>query len=606
MSQSILASEKRSHETRSNGRRRFLGRVGGIAAAGTALSMIGSSTVSFLDRITTTVARAAEIGPVLGAARADQAAQIRNDATYFQRTRPLPPHPCNGDEDRYPTTRIGSYTKALPHDSLGFVRPDAYNALLVALQSGNPSDYNAIPLAGDVRLIDPQSGLAFELEGADSHALTIPSPPEWDSAEEAAEMIELYWQALTRDVNFAHYGTGLNTDSAGLTAQAANELTSLGAAFRGPRQNGAVTPQTLFRGVFPGDLTGPYISQFLYLDVPYGAFPFQQRLRTVVPNFDYMTTFTDFLNVQNGGAFGQNVFDATRRYIRNARDLGEFVHRDFPQLTWLNAALILLNIGAPGNRPLIFGADVPGVNTPFDAANPYNGSRTQMGFGTFGQVDAIDQAVDVPNAAIKEAWYQKWQVHRRLRPEEFGGQIDNYKNGRASYPFNNNSAVLNSVALSRTFSKFGSYLLPQAFPEGCPTHTAYPSGHAVYAGAAVTVLKAYFDESYPVPTPRVPSADGTALVALRGVSLTIGNELNKLASNIAFGRNAAGVHWRTDAVEGLVLGERLGIRYLQDLRRTYNQTLRGTFPGFTLTKFDGSQVVVDDNTPVINDPVRFV
>ena len=27
------------------------------------------------------------------------------------------------------------------------------------------------------------------------------------------------------------------------------------------------------------------------------------------------------------------------------------------------------------------------------------------------------------NRALKAAWYQKWSVHRRLRPEEFGGRL---------------------------------------------------------------------------------------------------------------------------------------------------------------------------------------
>lgn len=592
-----IASLSRAKKPSVKDRRRFLGRLGGAAAASAALSFIGSSTTSLLDRITSTVARAAEIGPLFGAARADLAAQIRNDATAFQRTRPLSAHPCNGDEARYPQTRIGSYTKALPHDSLGFVDPNAYNVLLQAIASGDPADFEAIPIAGDVKLVDPQAGLAFTLEGADSHALTMPAAPRWDSAEEAGEMVELYWQALTRDVSYADYGTGANTDSAGLTTAAVNELNTL-SVFRGPRQNGLVTPGTLFRGVFQGDLIGPYISQFLFLDVPYGAQLFQQRIRTVVPNLDYLTNFTDFLNVQNGSAFGQNIFDPTRRYIRNERDAGEYVHRDFPQQTWINAALILLAIGTPPTVPFLFGAHVPGVITPFDAGNPYGNSRTQFGFPTFGQSDAIDLATDVPNDALREAWYQKWNVHRRLRPEEFGGQIDNQLNGRATYPFTNNREVLTSRAVAETFNRFQSYLLPQAFPEGSPTHTSYPSGHATYAGAAVTVLKAYFSESAPIPSPRVPSADGTRLVPLSGVTLTIGNELNKLASNIALARNAAGVHWRTDAVEGLRLGERLGIRYLQDLQRTYNQNVRNTFPGFSLTRFSGgAPILITETSP---------
>jgi len=60
--------------------------------------------------------------------------------------------------------------------------------------------------------------------------------------------------------------------------------------------------------------------------------------------------------------------------------------------------------------------------------------------------------------------------------------------------------------------------------------------------------------------------DGLSLVPYNGPPLTVGGELNKLASNIAIGRNFAGVHWRSDATESLKLGEEVAIRYLMDER----------------------------------------
>ncbi len=70
--------------------------------------------------------------------------------------------------------------------------------------------------------------------------------------------------------------------------------------------------------------------------------------------------------------------------------------------------------------------------------------------------------------------------------------------------------------------------------------------------------------------------------------LTVGGELNKTASNVALGRNIAGVHWRSDGTESLKLGEEVAIRLLRDQRGTYNES----FGGFTLTKFDGSTITV--------------
>jgi len=188
---------------------------------------------------------------------------------------------------------------------------------------------------------------------------------------------------------------------------------------------------------------------------------------------------------------------------------------------------------------------------------------------------------------LKAAWYQKWLVHRRLRPEEFGGWIDNQLNGRASYPIN--LEILNSQVLKEVSKKYGSYLLPQAFPEGCPTHPSYPAGHATYSGAMTTVLKAFFNESFVIPHPVVASDDGLSLLPYKGSDiLTVGGELNKLAANIAIARDAAGVHWRSDGIEGLKLGEAVAIRILQDRKTLYNEP----FSGFTLTKFDNTTIVI--------------
>jgi hypothetical protein len=119
------------------------------------------------------------------------------------------------------------------------------------------------------------------------------------------------------------------------------------------------------------------------------------------------------------------------------------------------------------------------------------------------------------NLGLKAAWFRKWAVHRRLRPEAYAGCVHNRKTGAASYPVH--TRILNSQAAHETFNRFGSYLLPMAYPEGSPTHPAYPAGHAVIAGACATVLKAFFKESFVIG---LTEADGSKMQVLKGSSPT--------------------------------------------------------------------------------------
>jgi hypothetical protein len=246
---------------------------------------------------------------------------------------------------------------------------------------------------------------------------------------------------------------------------------------------------------------------------------------------------------------------------------------------YFQAMLILMT--PPSSDPLS-----GGIGAPFNVGNPYANSQTQAGFGTFGPPHIAALLTEVATRALKAVWFQKWFVHRRLRPEMFAGRIHNHLTGAANYPIS--ADALNSLALTTGYNKYGAYLLPMAFPEGCPLHPAYGAGHATVAGACVTILKAWFEESHVIPNPVQAAPDGLSLVPYTGAPLTVGGELNKLASNVAIGRDIAGVHWRSDATESLKLGEAVAISILRDHRGCYNET----FNGFTFTKFDGTTVTV--------------
>ncbi|MCI0402533.1 MAG: vanadium-dependent haloperoxidase [Acidobacteria bacterium] len=555
-------------------RRGFLGGVGGLTAAAAAA---GAGVV--LEPLTgspRSQLRAADIGPLTPEQRRQRAFDIRVEAAEIARDVPIPDHPTNGDEELY-ANKIGNYSKGLPHNSLGEVDVNAYNALLFALTSGDPEDFENIPMgcsnpADQRKLVNPQAGLAFDLEGTDSHQFAIPPAPALASAWAAGEEVELYWMAHLRDVEFTDYASNR------LAQMAARELSML-SDFRGPRQGGLVTGQTLFRDNLPGTLAGPYISQFMLKPTPFGAERVDRQMTTLRSGVEYATNFSEWLDSQRGcNPTRAQEFDPVRRYIRNGRDLAEWVHIDVLYQAYFNAALILLHPPAGG-----------GIGAPLNPGNPYADSQNQHGFGTFGGPYIMTILCEVATRALKAQWYQKWCVHRRLRPEAFGGRVHLRATNQAAYPIH--SDILNSQALARAFSRFGNGLLPQAYPEASPLHPSYGAGHATVAGACVTVLKAMFDESFIVPDPVVPNPGGRQLVPYRGAdagSLTVGGELNKLASNVATGRNIAGIHYRTDGSESLRLGEEVAISVLRDQRGTYNED----FGGFTFTRFDGMPITV--------------
>ncbi len=536
-------------------RRGFLGCLGltpGIAG------LLGASMVGALEA----PQAMADLTPVNDGERRRRAFTIRRDAAILQRDYPGAPSLSNGDEELY-ASRIASYSKGLPHNSIGEVDLNAYGAFLKALNSGSWGDFEAIPLGGTAKQANPQGALSYSMEGIDAWAPGIPAPPAFSSAQMAAEIAEDYWAALTRDIPFSQYATDPTI------AKACADLSKF-SDYRGPKAGGQVTPDVLFRGSTPGDLTGPYVSQFLLKPTPMGATTLNQLYKTSVAGDDYLTNYTDWLKAQRGGAGGSNVFDSAPRYLRNNRDLSLYLLSDFMGQANIQAALLLQSYG----------------NAALSPSNPYLHSSTQSGGVTFGAQQLIDFPLRAPLPALRAAYFQKWLVHRRLRPEAFAGRIHNHVAGLATYPIH--SDILNSGALKAVFSAHGTYFLPQAYPSGAPAHPSYPAAHAAIVGAGVTMLKAFFNEAFVIPNPVAPADDGLSLTPYSGASLTVGGELNKLAANISLGRNAAGVHYRSDGIQGILLGEAVALSILRDVATLCHEE----FAGFTLTRFDGVPVTI--------------
>ena len=566
--------------------------------------------------------------------RADSALKVRVHAAEFQRAQSIPTHANNNDLNDF--GRWATYSKGLPHGGNGEPDPVQYDALLAALLSGLPSQLEAVVLGGERRLVNPQAGFAYSLEGADAQAVTLRPAPDFDSAEVAGEMEELYWMSLVRDVRFDQYAADPRI------AQAVSRLNQL-REYRGARvASGMVTPATLFRADLSGAVQGPFLSQFLLKTVPYGGGPLvtesdvnppavgveptahqpvEQRIWTRFAGDDRVTAYNEWLDIQNGAPPGDPVdtledLDDTRRYIRNGRDLAEWVHFDYPLQASLNAAFLLARQGdfSPDGK---YDADPKSSQRMGGVTGAYFFSKNQEPFVTHGNSEVQSVTALVTNTVLRAQWFQKWQTHRRLRPEEYGGRVHHTLTGTVSYPVP--SELLGSPVLplvlarnaqrnaERGLGSAGTYLLSQTFPEGSPIHPAYSSGHSTYMGAGITVLKAFYS-NVPVINPQVPSADGTALVPYSG-TLMMFDELDKLASNVGVARLFAGVHYRSDHDHASRLGELYALRTLQDWARLAPEWPFGTgrVVGYSVQRtLGGNPVLVTATTPALPNHVSAV
>jgi hypothetical protein len=517
-------------------RRDFLG---SLAAAGTPVLALGSAAAAQAQP-QPTLAHLAPPADATGELGSDeafrrQAYDVRVAVARACLDVPVQPHPTNGDEERYPS-RIGSDSRGLPHNRRGEVDPAAFRQAVKAYASGDPDEFEKIPLGGTRKQLNPIGSLAVSLTGLNPVQLAIPPAPALAGAQRAGEAVELYWQSLLRDVPFSEFRADTQHRDVLAAVQELNRLSS----YHGPRSGGRITPQALFRGSAlyldpadrsnrtprwvtpPGALEGPYVSQFLLRDAPLGTQSIAARIRTALPVNDYLTDYDEWLVVQNGGSSGKATqWDPMPRYIATGRDLAEYVHNN-PAAFTVAAALL----GTP--------ASAGGLGVPLNPANPY----------------------------LKSNKVDDYPIHKDL---------------------------LDSQALDRSRAKFGSHLLAHVFPEGAPMHSAYPGGATEIAASNVTLLKAFFDENHVIQNPVQPDpSDPTRLVPYVGPPLTVGGELNKLALNYGLGRNWAGIHWRSDFAASLAQGEDVAISLLRDERATF----RERFEGYMFTRFDGSRVTV--------------
>ena len=106
-------------------------------------------------------------------------------------------------------------------------------------------------------------------------------------------MVELYWMALLRDVNFNDYETK--------SSRKKPPAISPGFRISGPKDRwSGNSADSLSRQVSPAATDGPYISQFLLQPAGFGAQEVDQRINTNAADEDFGTSFSEWLDIQNG------------------------------------------------------------------------------------------------------------------------------------------------------------------------------------------------------------------------------------------------------------------------------------------------------------------
>jgi len=229
-----------------------------------------------------------------------------------------------------------------------------------------------------------------------------------------------------------------------------------------------------------------------------------------------------------------------------------------------------------------------------------------------GAPDYLTSIGAVTRAALRAAWLTKWQNCLKIRPETAAARLCWYETATQKPPQLSGWAAMFSDDLKTRIGAWtasqgadeGCLFLPLLYDEGSPTHPSFPAGHATVAGACVTIMKAFLSTHDPAP-PHTPikwtakfgpvqmvSDDTGELVDTVDSGETIVGELNKLASNVALGRNLAGVHYRCDGECGLVMGEEVAISYLKAMTHAYYPSVLKDKISFLLEKFDGTLVTI--------------
>jgi hypothetical protein len=459
------------------------------------------------------------------------------------------------------------FSKTLEHGTHTFPKKDDVDLLL----NSSINEFN-LSSTTQRKLEGAKSAESFNLIGLDPSVTLMDCIPKVTDESGVFEMAEVYAMSLQRTIPFIDYETSIDSVIMG-------ELNNF--------DNKNIHPGNIFRG---HTIEGPYVSQYLLLPYSIGSMKVEQKY---IVELDATNVITEsgYLEMQNGlTGPPSNYNDSAQFYVYNGQVLGSIVHKDPLYNFYYGAALISLQ------------------NNISPQYTMYGNNSSSWTSG--GPPDIFASVAAVAHGALKCAWFQKWVVAMRIRPEAFASRINSLMKDESltsSVPgfleleehLKKCPNILDKVR-NANYSKTGeeNYFLNTIYPEGSPTHPSTVAGHAAVAGACVTVLKAmlktHSDSGQLLDWPSqhvIANNNGTQLVNI-DANTTIIDELNKLAYNVARGRDFAGVHYCVDGNQGIKIGETYAISYLRDKCLEYSEKFNNTFNGWILTKFDGTTITI--------------
>ena len=511
------------------------------------------------------------------------------------------------------------FSKTLVHDEdTGFAKKDHILKVVKAQEKADKESLkdleNLVPSDKRAPLTGITADNSYNLMGMDSFLPTSNKFYTITSKKGLFEMAEVYVKSLVRDIAFCDFNEkNRNVEKYERWLNEFGEINITAPMELDISKNKKhINFKTFLRGNGKDELTGPYISQFLYLPFAYGNNVVHQKYFSEPDNVSSVTS-QGWRQIQNGEISTEgaksllNQDQKSFKYCHTPRVLGSMVHRDPLYQFYYNAALVALQ-----NDIKLQGFD--------NIINKDNFRSTE--WTSSGNPDVFASIAHVALGALRVAWYHKYGVAMKIRPEvyaqriqlayekddQFVKNVEGLRTLKVKCDENYMQELLQEVSeknnelLGKVNNNNRNYYLNLQYPEGSPTHPSHPAGHACVAGACCTVLKAMFqchkknfDQKLPWPRDAMHSIDGDELVNFgKNHKMTIVGEFNKLASNISLGRDFAGVHYRADGDYGMAIGEQYAISYLTDKCKEYYESKdkSGLFKGFFLEKFDGTKVVI--------------